>query len=319
MKINAPYKPNTVQVELVQGCNRRCEFCGTLGIEHKVHFIDAKTLRKECILIRDSGVKPRILIAMHGEPTLHPEFYSCIKLIRKILPDLYIKLLSNGYLLKKDRDFIVKAFASGINDISIDEYSDSRFDYAVLKKRCDKYERLSGEKVIFSVYEGTEQFYGPKRKKYRRFMIIPPIDESQVKITRKLVNHCGAGSPKNDVAIHKRCAKPFREIAFRWDGNVAICCNDFRGEFPVISCHDVDDLNQIWMHERFESARKILMNGGRMFYPCNVCDAISMRVGLLPDPAGKYVLSEPEKHDYKICEKKEPYSKIVKRSYENDS
>lgn len=27
----------------------------------------------------------------------------------------------------------------------------------------------------------------------------------------------------------KRCAMPFREMAIRWDGSVALCCDDWRG------------------------------------------------------------------------------------------
>ena len=39
---SAFYKPNTVQLELVQGCNRRCSFCGSNGFERKIHSIDKK-------------------------------------------------------------------------------------------------------------------------------------------------------------------------------------------------------------------------------------------------------------------------------------
>lgn len=63
------YKPNTVQIELVQGCNRRCSFCGTRGIEHKVHFISKEVLTRECQLVQESGYNPRILVACHGD---HP-------------------------------------------------------------------------------------------------------------------------------------------------------------------------------------------------------------------------------------------------------
>ena len=40
MRNAAFYKPNTVQIELVQGCNRHCSFCGTNGFEHKLYFIE---------------------------------------------------------------------------------------------------------------------------------------------------------------------------------------------------------------------------------------------------------------------------------------
>ena len=64
---SAFYKPNTVQIELVQGCNRSCFFCGSNGFERKLHFISKEVLRRECELIAESGYNPRILIAGHGE------------------------------------------------------------------------------------------------------------------------------------------------------------------------------------------------------------------------------------------------------------
>lgn len=67
------YKPNVVQIEAVQGCNRRCHFCGTMGMERGFHHAEIKTIYHTCELIRTAGLNCRILLAGHGEPTLHPE------------------------------------------------------------------------------------------------------------------------------------------------------------------------------------------------------------------------------------------------------
>ena len=68
-----PYKPNMVQIETVQGCNRRCKFCGTMGIERAFHYTELETVKHTCKLIREAGLNCRILLAGHGEPTLHPQ------------------------------------------------------------------------------------------------------------------------------------------------------------------------------------------------------------------------------------------------------
>lgn len=43
-----PYKPNMVQIETVQGCNRRCKFCGTMGIERAFYYTEIETVKHTC-------------------------------------------------------------------------------------------------------------------------------------------------------------------------------------------------------------------------------------------------------------------------------
>ena len=68
-----------------------------------------------------------------------------------------------------------------------------------------------------------------------------------------LNNHCGAGAPLNDNAQGKRCAKPFRELSIRWNGKIAICCNDWRG---IYKCGDInkEDIDTIWNNDAFNMA-----------------------------------------------------------------
>lgn len=321
MRNSATYVPNTVQIELVQGCNRDCSFCGTGGMEKKLRFIDKAVLLKECKLIEDSGCNPRILVAMHGEPTLHPNLYSCVKLMRKTMPKIWIQMMTNGYLIKKDINHITRLFDAGINDVTVDEYSDSKFSRKELKKLIREYGEATGKKVKFEVLDKGISLYAPKKYKEHRLLIIPAIDEEEISISRKLTNHCGAGMPPDDSYAERKCTKIFRELSFRWDGSVAICCQDFRGEYPIANCMDegIETLDDIWRHERFEAARRILYHKGRRFFPCNICNSPPLREGLLPDRLGKEDLEKPTKADLKLATK--PYkclSKIRLRSWEEE-
>lgn len=48
---------------------------------------------------------------------------------------------------------------------------------------------------------------------------------------------------------------------------------------------------------RYEAARRILFHDHRTFFPCNICDHIPMREGLLPDHLGKQKMEKPTKED----------------------
>lgn len=318
---SAFYKPNTVQIELVQGCNRQCSFCGTQGLEHKIHPIAPEVLRKQCDLIRESKYNPRILLAGHGEPTLHPQFYKCIRMIRKRLPDHWLQLLTNGYLVRKDPQAICKMFEAGLNDVSLDEYADSKFDDQTLQELLTDFEETSGIHVDLVRMGPGVPLYAPKQAKKRRLLIIPAIDETNVAASRILTNHCGAGRCPNESRKSQRCTRIFRELVFRWDGWVAICCQDFRGQYPVINCMDeaVTCLDDIWRHDRLEAARRILYHEGRTFFPCNICDLMPIRAGLLPDHLGKQLMEAPTKKDRRIVtEEHTPLSRTRLRDWEKE-
>lgn len=316
---SAFYKPNTVQVELVQGCNRTCQFCGSNGFERKLHYISKSVLSRECELIAESGYNPRILLAGHGENTLHPKFYSCIRTMRRILPNHWIQILTNGYLVKKDITAICKMFDAGINDVTLDEYSDSKFNDDEIQAMLDEYEEETGTHVEFVRMQKGVPLYAPKQPKKHRLLVIPAIDESEICVSRKLTNHCGAGMPPRDDYADRKCTRIFREMSFRWDGWVAMCCQDFRGQYPVANCMDEDIkcFDDLWRHPRYEAARRILFHDHRTFFPCNICDHIPMREGLLPDHLGKQKMEKPTKEDYKIVtEKHEPLTKLRPRKWE---
>ena len=55
------------------------------------------------------------------------------------------------------------------------------------------------------------------------------------------------------------------------------------------------DIDDIWQDKKFKAARILLYAGKRNFTPCLGCNALSHRVGLLPDQLGKETMPEPTK------------------------
>lgn len=301
------YKPNIVQIEFVQGCNRACQFCGTVGMERRFHYMEKPTLVQIVRLIKESGIRTKILLAQHGEPTLHPNILEFITYIHRELPNTEIHLFTNGWGIRKDPTLIDRLFRAGLYALVCDEYHDSP-----LRRLVES--NTSHEVVIAG--DGVPLFSDRKG----RILINPPIEfgSNGKKMNRHLCNHCGAGMPPLKEPVQKLCAKPFRELGFRWDGKVTLCCNDFRGEYFVCDAMGCHSLAQIWYHPRMESARRILMKKDRKgINVCRVCDAISSRVGLLPDKMGKMTLPDPTPEDYRVVNDNIPSLAVtVKREWE---
>lgn len=276
-----PYKPNTVQIEIVQGCNRRCKFCGTMGIERAFYFADVKTVQHTCRLIRSAGLNSRILLAGHGEPTLHKQLPQIIATIRKILPKNMIHLFTNGTVIEKHPEMVIDLFGAGLNDLVFDEYSDHRVGNFV------RNDPICNSFPIFEQGNGVPLF-ADKKIGSQRICITPPIDGRENTVSRKLNNHCGAGMKQLKKPLETKCAILFRDFYIRWDGSIAICCNDFRGEYYVTNIMNCKTLHEAYFHERLESARKFIMvNNRKAIHPCDICSAKPIRPGLLPDARGQ--------------------------------
>lgn len=295
--------PFCVQVEMTEGCNRRCAFCGLSAIRGKANdfkFLTVELANTIASGIAQAGWTSRIEFAMHGEPTINPKAALIIAIFRQHLPKNQLMMTSNGGGLVKDVTKQVDAlFDAGLNILALDDYIDSPF----VKKIRNEY------KGAITVREYPRDPEGnPHRRRGRTEQLISLIadisEQSRGAGTHSLLNnHAGSGSPLNDRGKGKRCAKPFRELSIRWDGNVAICCNDWPGKFKVGRVAKAADVAAVWQDPKFMAARQMLVQGRREFAPCQGCDAISYRVGLLPDHKGLETLPEPDATTTKLLKK----------------
>lgn len=284
--------PFSIQVEFTEGCNRGCGFCGLQGMrEHgkePFYFMQPETAERIADEIVRIGWNSRIIFSMHGEPTLNKNYLKYIKLFRSKLPNAVMSIMTNAYELAKEEKHIgvkIKLFEkAGINDLIVDMYAPKDDGHKVLEY-CEQ------NGIEHQILGAGVPLYGNSSKKFR-ILFNPPIQTDEgAAINRHLCNHCGAAAPLDFSYDGKRCARPFREMTFRYNGNVALCCNDFRGQYPIGNIMD-RDIDDIWQDEKFYAARVMLYAGDRKFTPCLGCNALSHRVGLLPDLKGSYRMED---------------------------
>lgn len=288
-------RPFSIQVEFTEGCNRGCGFCGLRGMREKgkepFYFMTKETAERIADEIVRVGWNSRIIFSMHGEPTLNKNCVRLVKLFRKRLPKAVLSMMTNGYGIVHSNDIeakIAELKNAGLNDLIIDMYTPKDDGHQILEYIKDN------KGFEYEILGKGIPLYSSSHKKFR-ILFNPPIQTDEgAAINRHLCNHCGAAAPLDYSYDGKRCARPFREMTFRYDGSVALCCNDFRGEYPIgnILKRDIDD---IWQDKKFKAARILLYAGKRNFTPCLGCNALSHRVGLLPDQLGKETMPEPTK------------------------
>lgn len=319
--------PNSIQIELVEGCNLACSFCGIQAIRDNkadgptnthgkasgpYNFLTEAMADRITDGIKVAGWNPRIEFAMHGEPTMHPDFIGMIALFRKNLPKTPLMMTSNGGGLLKDTEASVnKLMDAGLNVLFLDNYDRIKIVDKIVA-------RYKGPHPVFE-YPKDLKANPHKRRRVSEHDIVLGMDLTlATKGTHAQVsNHAGSAFPLNNDQEGKRCAKPFREMSIRWDGNIAICCNDWPGSYK---CGNVVRglLHDIWNGPAFQAARTKLYHGQRDFGPCNGCDNTTLRNGLLPDRMGKDELELPNEltNDHiREALKGQPYTPIKKKNY----
>lgn len=328
-----PYQqdpPFAIQIEPTEGCNLMCNFCGLQGIRSHAggpyKFMTLATANLIAQSIAAAGWTARIEAAMHGEPTLNKELVEIIAVFRTALPKNQLMVTSNGGGLLRGGSAVANIealFSAGLNVLALDDYDGVKIVPRIREQVAAWHdERQHSKAAALLNYSGIETHEYPAELDYSphhrwpvsRHMVI--YVEDIAKATKGghsvLNNHCGAGSPLNDTGMGKRCAKPFRELAFRWDGTVAGCCNDWRGTYKVgqltkmsvkVAGKNVLALTELWNNAAFTAMRRKLYHGQRDFGPCKGCDAASYRVGLLPDKMGKVSLPKPTAEDLAAIKK----------------
>jgi hypothetical protein len=319
-----PYKqepPFAVQIELAEGCNLRCSFCGINGIrgkERTYKFMTAKTAERIASQLAEHRWNCRLEFAMHGEPTMHPDAAKIVGIFRRHLPRVSMLMLSNGGGLQgpEGPNTIRTLFEAGLNTLGLDEYQ----NVSLVPKVLARLAAAPNADYEFFVYPDNPlgNPHARQKAKARRLVHIRPIDANTEGTHASLNNHAGAGAPKSSAGQGKPCAKPFRELSFRWDGSTAICCNDWRGELATGNINKVG-LLEIWHGKVMDEARRRLVVGLRDFGPCAGCDATSYRVGLLPDKFGREKLPKPTPKGKQFLDEqasKKPLTTPVKREWE---
>lgn len=290
--------PFALQVELVEGCSLRCTFCGLNGIREPLgsgtnllKFMGRKTADTLVNRLKEEHWLPRIEFAMHGEPSLHPGLISVLRTFRERLPArAHLMMTSNGTGFLKDPTTTVDDALEVLNVLALDWYE----NVTVVPRIIEHYGGT--HEVLYYPQNPNANPHRRRRPGEHNLVVVQDIELARRGTHSTLNNHCGCGAPPNNGGQGKRCAKPFREMSVRWDGSVALCCNDWRGVLPVGNVHE-DTLEEIWNHEAMRAARRHLYHGLRTFAPCQGCDAISYRPGLLPDQKGRVSLPLPTLDD----------------------
>jgi len=290
------HNPYCIKLEPTRGCTRRCAFCTLSTVQWKddpYQHMPMELYRAAIDELSGWLHKVRLEYEGRGEPTLHPQLLEMFAYARDRMPLAQLTLDTNGDLFKSlgEEQFgrwVQQAMQAGLNHLMLDCYDDKRFEQAL---RCAP---TWGYEVV-RYFESSNRLAKRKRvndspwyywgHNHHRVYVLHAVQDNRHQ-TREITNHAGNLDVKYAAKMgyhlaksvesmrRKMCVKPFRELNLYSDGQIPLCCMDWRvqgsvGTFPRTS------LREAW--DRMDAYRVNLLRKDRLLqWPCRNCNS---RVG----------------------------------------
>ena len=304
--------PWSIQVELHEGCDKRCWFCGinthyATGHQERAKAdsgrdISLDLLRKIFREFNDWLTRLRVEINSHGEPCLHPEWQECLKIMSEEFPGASLVVQTNCKSWADDdpEGFMRESFASGLDGFVLNCYDLEYYDF--FKAKLPEWDMP----FVDYYYDNPDHISGNSYYKRKgdvgRVILWKDLgvmnEQGEVyklkRINKRLHNSAGNGdidlitkhTGHEPLSLPRkvRCSKVHREIILGWDGVIPICCQDWRDQFIMGDCNK-SDIRDIWYSPRWWVVRQALYRRRRdLFVPCHWCDDPTTRTGLDKDP-----------------------------------
>ncbi len=304
-------KPWSIQLEVVEGCNYSCWFCGIHSIRSKdtpeVGWNDFREMPVE--LVREmfketrtwlNGV--RVELDNHGEPTLHKNFPGILKAIT-LDPKAHIQLQTNGSMIedyKVFKELVDEWFAKGLNLLAINAYKrwwgkpnpeyKSRYEmfmaYAVRYAKA----RPAIDRVVDMYYDNPEHLsiYRRYPMKMKQIFVMDDLGEVNVKkrqesgrpVSKDINNEAGntMAKPLQNLLGQEPITEPLQKKCTRPFRELNM---GYNGVVPVC-CYDWStqmpvgkfpnqSLQHIWESVQLNAIRELLLRKNRNMTPCSVC------------------------------------------------
>lgn len=127
-----------VAFHIVDHCNLNCQMCNKFAPLADKHFIDTESILKDIeVLGKLTSHTLELINITGGEPTLHPDLEKIIEAMRLQFPNIPIRLMTNGILLKEKPNSFFEFLKNNKITIFLTKYPIA-FDYDIVLKKIEE-------------------------------------------------------------------------------------------------------------------------------------------------------------------------------------
>lgn len=279
--------PYVYQIEPTNACPYRCYMCprGSGKMERPVGFMPLKSLER---VLEQIPAHQRMLRLHHfGEPTLHPDILSFIRLTRLygIIPAVS---LNPSSLTEEMIDGLIDS-GIGIVCFSLDSLDSARLnairgitkpatyclgmiDYFIKKSRNAQYPVYKViQMVSLTANKDEQQSFLALKEKYPEEDVYVYISANYGFGDAELINETCRDETGTLSTGGFPCSAPFDDIVILWNGDIVLCCYDYDG-CNIIGNINEDAIVDIWNGEKIINIRDIFNKAETFRLPlCGKC------------------------------------------------
>ena len=243
----------SVEINPVELCNRRCEFCPRSDDElypNQKLKINTDLVAKIANDLQEINFNGRVGFVGFGEPMMHNKLTECIAIIKQTVTNVdSIEVNTNG-------DFLTAARTKDLVTAGCNTLTVSMYDYDATAK--------------FEAFTAGLDVLLTLRHHY--------IRENDFNLS--LVNRIDlAHTASIHLDIKRPCYIPFYKMFIDWNGRILVCNNDWGRASNLGNIQD-KSIKEIWLGSEFMSYRKELLEGNRaQCQPCNRCNVNGVKLG----------------------------------------
>lgn len=246
LKYNVPLF-NSIEIETYNRCNGVCSFCpvsvqNETRVEKKMTMELFKKIVRELNELNYDG---NICLFSNNEPFLDDRIIDFQKYAKRILPDAYFYLYTNGTLLTMEKFISIIEY---LDELIIDNYNQQLQLIPMVQKIVD---------------------YCESHDKLRRKVTVILRKPNEILTSR------GGDSPNkkmNKVEFaDDSCVFPFLQMIVRPDGKVSLCCNDPLGKYSLGDLNE-QSIREVWYGEQYCNVRNKILSGRKELNKCSGCD-----------------------------------------------
>ncbi len=242
-----------VEFSITDLCNRRCVFCPRYDpavYPNNDDEMSAELYEKIVSDLASLEWAGGIAFSGFGEPLLHRDLLSLVRLTKRYLPESILDIVTNG-------DKLSVPFSRELYEAGLDVLKVSLYD---------------GPHQI-PVYEGMRAELGVDPK---RFIIRHRFDKSE-NYGLILSNRAGMAlfpelplKPLKEP-LKQECHFPFYKLMIDYDGRVLLCSHDW-GKRLIAGDLKTQSVAEVWGSKTMSFVRKRLQHKDRCFQPCSACN-----------------------------------------------
>jgi MoaA/NifB/PqqE/SkfB family radical SAM enzyme len=261
------WKIEHVQVQTISWCNRSCSFCPSQKYERKLEIMSFETYQRVLNELALLGFSGRFSPYLQGEPLLDKRLPQLVAMASKTLPGARILIQTNGDFLSVDSGLAL--FEAGLHKLIINCYDDQAGRISQIHEIVREMARENPDlKYIRGDFYHMIRF--ERKSQISREICIE--DKTSWKTDSQ---DNWAGNVPDIVPLKqplkKSCVRPFSQLYVHYNGNVILCCCDWKGDVVFGNINEAS-LIDVFSGEIASRYRENLLRKNRRMKLCELCD-----------------------------------------------